>query len=202
MEMEQMMERLLVRMGEMNTNAIANQEDLLVRMDSKQAEMKADQARMETKLDSNQDRMAKFEGKMEEIIEHQMKHFMMAMWYTTLEAIKIEQDPGMMQYMEEHQHIPTEEVTVMLVGGLMKRLRDLNLATGCRQKPKGRIQVSLVSQKRLGIAGRKVTCHVKVAWCKGDRKYCTRANVVEDMQKGWNFGRRQLKQKCSKSIRR
>jgi hypothetical protein len=45
-----------------------------------------------------------------------------------------------MQSLEEHQEIPKEEAAMMPVGGLKKWCRDRNLAAGCRQKPKGRIQ--------------------------------------------------------------
>jgi hypothetical protein len=41
---------------------------------------------------------------------------MMATWNTNPEAMKIEQDPGMMQSVEEHQEIPTEDAAVMPVG--------------------------------------------------------------------------------------
>jgi hypothetical protein len=70
---------------------------------------------------------------------------------------KFEPDSGIMQPVAEHQEVPTEEATVMPTRGLRKWHRDWNLAMGCRQKPKGRIQASCESQKRLTIAGRKMT---------------------------------------------
>jgi hypothetical protein len=76
---------------------------------------------------------------------------------------KIQPDPRMMQSIAEHQEVPKEEATLMLVGGRRKRCRDQNLATGHRQKPKGRSQASCESQKILTIAGRRMTpcaeCH-------------------------------------------
>jgi hypothetical protein len=41
--------------------------------------------------------------KVEETIKRQIKHLMMSKWNTNPEAMKIEQNPGMMQSMEEHQ---------------------------------------------------------------------------------------------------
>jgi hypothetical protein len=77
---------------------------------------------------------------------------------------EIQPDPTMMQSVLEHQEVPKEEAIVMPVEGLRKRSRDQNLAAGCRQKLKGRIQASCESQKRLTVAGRKVTRRARVAW--------------------------------------
>jgi hypothetical protein len=59
----------------------------------------------------------------------------------------------MTQSVEEHQEVPKEEAAVMTVGGLRKRHMDQNLAVSHHQKPGGRIQASLASQKRLAFAG-------------------------------------------------
>jgi hypothetical protein len=51
---------------------------------------------------------------------------------------------------------------------------------------------------------RKVSHHAKVAWCKRNtaRKECTRANVVQEIQRGQTFGRRhQQELECSNGIR-
>jgi hypothetical protein len=80
--------------------------------------------------------MANLEGKMEEIMECQTKHLMMAIWNTNPEAMKIEQDPRMMQSMEEHQDVPSEDVVLRPVKGLKKRRRVWKLAAERRQKPK------------------------------------------------------------------
>jgi hypothetical protein len=89
-----------------------------------------------------------------------------------------ELDPGTMQFMEEHQEIPKEAVTVMVVGGLRKWRRYQNLAAGRRQKRKGKIQASCDSRRRLTVAGRKMTCRATVAWRKKNavRKIGTREN--------------------------
>jgi hypothetical protein len=80
----------------------------------------------------------------------------------------------------EHQEVPKEEAAVMPVRGLRKRGWDWNLVTGHHQKPKGRIQASCESRKRLTVACRKMTHHARVAWRKRNigRNDCTRANEV------------------------
>jgi hypothetical protein len=108
-----------------------------------------------------------------------------------------------MQSVGEYQGVPKVEDTVMPVRGLRKRRRDRNLASGRRQKPKGRIQASCDSQKRLAVACRKMTRHARVAWRKRNiaRKYCTRAIVVQEIRRGRTFGKRhQPKPECSKGI--
>jgi hypothetical protein len=110
----------------------------------------------------------------------------------------------MTQSIGEHQEVPKEEAAVMPVGGLRKRRRDRNLAVGRRQKLKGRIQASLVSRKKVTIVGRKVTCSAKATWRKRNiaRKDCTRANMIQEIRRGWTFGRRhQPKPECSKSLK-
>jgi hypothetical protein len=71
-----------------------------------------------------------------------------------------------MQFVEEHQQIPKEEDAVLPVGGLRKRRRDRNLSAGRCQKPKGRIQASCESRRRLTVAGKKMTSRATVARCK------------------------------------
>jgi hypothetical protein len=77
---------------------------------------------------------------------------------------KTEPDPGTMQ--EEHQEIPKEDAAVMQVRGLRKGRRDRNLAARRHQKPKGRIQASCESRRRLTVAGKKIAHHATVAWRK------------------------------------
>jgi hypothetical protein len=92
--------------------------------------------------------------------------------------METEPDAGMMQYMEEHQEISKEEAAVMPVGGLRKQRRDRNLAAGHRQKPKGRIQASCDSRRRLTVACEKMTRRATVALHKGNvfRKILTEEN--------------------------
>jgi hypothetical protein len=52
------------------------------------------------------------------------------------ETTKIEKDPGMMQSVEEHQEILTEDTAVMPVGERRKRRRVQKLAAERRQRPK------------------------------------------------------------------
>jgi hypothetical protein len=76
---------------------------------------------------------------------------------------KTEPDPRMIQSIGEHQEVPKEEDTVMLVGELRKRCRDWNLVTGRCQKPTGRIQASSESRRRLTVTSRKMTHRATVA---------------------------------------
>jgi hypothetical protein len=82
---------------------------------------------------------------------------------TKANAEKTEPDPGMMQSVRKHQEVPKEDAAVMPVGGLRKRCRDQNLATGRRQKPKERIQASRESRKKLTVTGRKVHSRAREA---------------------------------------
>jgi hypothetical protein len=110
----------------------------------------------------------------------------------------------MLQSVGEHQEVPKGEAAVMPVGRLRKRRRDQNLVTGRCQKPKGRIQASFESRKRLTVACRKMTRRARVACRKRNiaRKDCARANVVQEIRRGRTFGkRRQPKPECSKGIR-
>jgi hypothetical protein len=90
---------------------------------------------------------------------------------------KIQPDPRMMQSVVEHQEVPKEDATVMPVGGLRKWYRNWNLTAGRHQKPKGRIQASCESRRRLTVAGRKTTRRARVAWRrKNVRKISTQGN--------------------------
>jgi hypothetical protein len=108
--------------------------------------------------------MAKFGGKVEEIMERQTKHLMMPMKYTNPEAMKIEQDPGMMQSAEEHQEIPTEDAAVMAVGEPRKRRRVQKLATERRQKLKEGTGAYCGLRRRVTAVGKRTSRHATVAW--------------------------------------
>jgi hypothetical protein len=97
----------------------------------------------------------------------------------------------MMQSIGEHQEVPKEEAAVMPVGGLRKRRRNRNLAAEHHQKPKGRIQASCESQKRLTVASRKMTRHARVAWRRKNvvRKDQTRKQWNKESQKDERTGR-------------
>jgi hypothetical protein len=83
---------------------------------------------------------------------------------TEADTEKIEPNPRMMQSVEEHQEIPKGEATVMPVGGLRKQHIDQNLAAECHQKPKGRIQASCESRRRLTVTSRKMTRSARLTW--------------------------------------
>jgi hypothetical protein len=117
---------------------------------------------------------------------------------------EIQPDPRMLQPVAEHEEVSKEKAAVILVGGLRKRRRDRNLAVVHRQKPKGRIQASCESRKRLTITCRKMTRCATVALHKMNivRKYCTRASVVQEIWRRLTFWRRrQPKPEYNKDIR-
>jgi HD-GYP domain-containing protein (c-di-GMP phosphodiesterase class II) len=112
------------------------------------AEMKADQATMVAKLDDNKKKAEAFQEKMEATIQsirsevqetiHNRVENVRAELNQKTEANteKFEQDPGMMQSVEEHQDVPTEDVALMPVGEPRKRRRVRKLAAGRRGEPK------------------------------------------------------------------
>jgi hypothetical protein len=67
-----------------------------------------------------------------------------------------------------------------------------------------RIQASRESRKELAVARRQVSRRAETAWRKRNiaRKECTKANVVQEIQRGRTFGRRrQQEPECSNGIR-
>jgi hypothetical protein len=126
--------------------------------------MRANQDKMDAWLAEKQD------GRKETTACHEV---------TEADTEKTEPDPGVMQFIGEHQEVPKEEAAMMLVRGLRKRRTDRNLAAGRHQKPKGRIHASCELWKRLIVTNRKVSHHAVVPWRKRGvvRKDCTRAKV-------------------------
>jgi hypothetical protein len=55
----------------------------------------------------------------------------------------------------------------------------------------------------LAVAHREVTHCAKVAWCRGhDLKGYNQGNVVQEIQKGWTFGKRhRMNPECNNDIR-
>jgi hypothetical protein len=64
------------------------------------------------------------------------KNIMASLGLTEANTEKTVLDPEMMQSMEEHQEIPTEDAAIMPVGELRKRHRVKKLAMEHRQKLK------------------------------------------------------------------
>jgi hypothetical protein len=101
-----MMERLLAKLED--------------KMDANQKKAEADKkdllTRMETKIDAyHEKRMVMFHA--------YEKRMMACLGQTEANTEENEINPGMMQSAEEHQDIPTEDVTVMPVGRPRKRRR-------------------------------------------------------------------------------
>jgi hypothetical protein len=95
---------------------------------------------------------------------------------------EIEQDTGMMQYVEEHQDVPIEEVAMMPVKGLKKRRRGRKSTAGRRGEHKKLNRGICGSRKKLAAACRKVSSHATVAWRK--RNLFRRSGIKK------HFGRR------------
>jgi hypothetical protein len=160
-------------MAEMNAKTDGKQEEMLARM---REDIKSGQAEMRSTLD---------------------------VWLMDLKdgrkettacngATETEPNPGIMQSIQEHQEIPKEEAAVMPVGEPRKRCRVCNLAADRCQKRKERIRGNRGSRRKSAAACRKLSRHAKVAWRKRNiaRNECTRANVVQEIQRGRTFGRR------------
>jgi hypothetical protein len=72
----------------------------------------------------------------------------------------------MMRSIEEHQEIPKEDATVMLVREPRKRRRVCNLAAERCQKIRERTRGYRESRRKSAATCRKMSCHAKVAWRK------------------------------------
>jgi hypothetical protein len=109
-----------------------------------------------------------FEKKMMAMLDARHKSIMTSLGLTEAKTAKnIEQDSGMMQSVEEHQEIPTEDVAVMPVRGLRKRRRNRKLTGRRRGEPKELIRGDCGSHRKLAAACRKnVSRHATVAWQK------------------------------------
>jgi hypothetical protein len=126
-------------------------------------------AKISARVDTNMTKMTAILSELEGTIKRQMQHFLSYVDERTQklpDAMKIEQDPRMMQSVEEHQEVPREEVTVTPVRGLKKQCRVQKLAAECPQKLKERNWGCCGSQKRVTIADRRMFRHARLAWHK------------------------------------
>jgi hypothetical protein len=78
-----------------------------------------------------------------------------------------------MQSVAERKEVSNEEASVLPVAGLRKLCWERNIAAGCHQKLKGRIQANCESWKGLTIGGRRMTICARVAWF--------RTNVIREV---------------------
>jgi hypothetical protein len=104
-----------------------------------------------------------FEEKMMSILDAHHKSLMASLGLTEANTEKIEQDPRMMQSVEEHQDIPTEDIAVMPVGEPRKQRRVWKSTAGRRGEPKELTRGNHGSRRRLAAACRKVSHHATVA---------------------------------------
>jgi hypothetical protein len=173
---------------EMEANTKASQERMDTNLKDLKEEIKSGQAEMRSTIGAIKEKMEatihSIWSERDETIQQCVKNIMVRIIHetqnlqkacidmTTCHEVmesdieKIQPDPLMIQSIAEHQEVPKEDAEVMPVGGLRKLCRDWNLAAGRCQKPRGRIQTSCESRRRLTVACRKVSCHARVAWCK------------------------------------
>jgi hypothetical protein len=73
----------------------------------------------------------------------------------------------------------------MPVGEPRKRRKVRNVAAELHQERKERTRGKIGSRRKSAAAGRKVSRRAKMAWRKRNiaRKECTRANVVQEIQR-------------------
>jgi hypothetical protein len=192
MEMQQIMECLLARMGAntkamrevmktMQEEADAIHKETTAKIDINQRGMevnrKTDRETMKQEIGAGQEQVREEIKSGQEEIRSIVNAWIAYMNVDCLETTtcheetkaytkKIQPDPRMLLSVVEYQDVPKEEAAVMPVGGLRKRCWDRNLAAGCCQKSKGRIQESCESQKRLTITSRKMACGARVAGCR------------------------------------
>jgi hypothetical protein len=98
------------------------------------------------------------------IVDAYHERMMACLGKTEADTEKIESDPGMMQFTDEHQEIPKGEAAVMPVGEPRKRRRVWSLATECHQKRKERTRGNRGSRRKLAAACRKVSRCSRMAW--------------------------------------
>jgi hypothetical protein len=79
---------------------------------------------------------------------------------------KIEQNPGMMQSVEEHQVVTTEGVVLRAVKGLRKRHRGRKSTVERRGKPKKGSKGYSGSRRKVTVAGKRTSRHATVAWLR------------------------------------
>jgi hypothetical protein len=144
-------------------------------MDAELEEKKADReerrkdnqiflARMEAIFDDNRKERQRVYN--QETAIHSLKDDRKEMTAYNEAKEKIEIDSGMMQSMEEHQDVSSEDVAVMPVKGLKKQSRGRKSTAGRRGEPKKLNRGNCGSRKKLAAARRKVSRHATVAWRK------------------------------------
>jgi hypothetical protein len=91
---------------------------------------------------------------------------------------KIKENPGLMQFAEEHQDISSEDVVVGPVKGLKKRRRGRKQTVRRRREHKKLNRGNYGSREKLAAAWRKVSRRATVAWLKrnlfrsGTQEFC------------------------------
>jgi hypothetical protein len=118
----------------------------------------------------------------------------MEAWIADMKACQevMEANPEKREPEAEHRKVPKEDAIVKPAEGQRQRYRDRNLATELCHKLKERTWGNCGPQKRLTIAGRRLTHCAGVAWLQRNivRKDWTRKLVERGTPKRWMFGKK------------
>jgi hypothetical protein len=139
------MQQIIDILGMMAADRKANQEELLARMDKMDAKI--------SKAAKQEEMLAELNAKMDANL---------AVIKSTINAFteKFEQDPGMMQSVEEHQDVRSEDIVVR---ELKKRHRGRKSTAGRREEPKELTRGNHGTRRKLAAPGRKVSRRATVA---------------------------------------
>jgi hypothetical protein len=177
---EKMMQQIMEMLVEMKATAAADRkadkEDLLTKMkeESREAnqdflarikeDRKTDHEKMAADKQDFLARMEAFHEKRMAMLDAHQKRMIACLGEMDANTEKI--DPKMMQSAEEHQDVPNDDVTVMLVGEPRKRRRVRKSTAGRRREPTKLNRGNCGSWKKLAAACRKVSRHAAVVWGK------------------------------------
>jgi hypothetical protein len=119
-------------------------------------------------------------ARMDAMFDAHRKRTMACLGQTEANTEKI--DPGMMQSVEEHKDVPSEDVAVMPVKGLKKQRRGRKSTAERRRKPKKGTRGYPGSRRKVTVAGKRTSYHATVAWLK--TKVFRRSGIQEIC--GWH----------------
>jgi hypothetical protein len=159
MEMQQVVEMLAKLLVNQNENQ-DRMEAIQTKMDSNQKKVEVEQDELKAKTDSNQEkaeaRMAKFEEKMDyrkrrmAMLDAHHKNIMACLGQMKANTEKTAPVPEMMQSVEEHQEVPSEDAIVKSVKGRKKRRRSRKSTAGRHRVPKELTRENCGSWRKLG----------------------------------------------------
>jgi hypothetical protein len=154
----------LARMKEAKQGLLTEmKEDLLTKT---KEDRKADQEKMAADKEDFLARMDAIHEKRMAMLDAHQKRMTACLGEMDANTEKIELDTGMMQSIEEHQDVPSEDVAVMPVKGLRKRRGIWKSTAGRRGEPKELNRGNHGSRRKLAATCRKVSRHAAMVWRK------------------------------------